>query len=59
MGHKPLRAAPILVNDRGSHFVDEHIVLDVCHELMLEQPTLELSAGYGKSQAKRRTRLRR
>lgn len=54
-----LRASLMLAHDRDLRFVDEHIVLDACDELMLERPSLELSAGRGKSRDKRGTKSRR
>lgn len=54
-----LRASLMLAHDRDQRFVDEHIVLDACGELMLERPTLETCASRGKSRSKRETKSRR
>ena len=54
-----LRASLMLAHDRDQRFVDEHIVLDACDELMLDRPTLDSSAGRGKSRGKRGTKSRR
>lgn len=54
-----LRASLRLDHARELRFVDEHIVLNACDELTPERPTLDLSAGRGKSRRKRGTKSRR
>jgi type II secretory pathway predicted ATPase ExeA len=52
-----LRASLMLAHERDLRFVDEHIVLDACDELMLERPTLDPRLG-AKSRDKRGTKSR-
>jgi type II secretory pathway predicted ATPase ExeA len=52
-----LRAALMLAHERDLRFVDEHIVLDACDQLMLERPSLDPSLG-AKSRDKRGTKSR-
>lgn len=54
-----LRASLMLAHDRDHDFVDEHLVLDACDELMLERPSLGELSRPGKSRNKRGTKSRR
>ena len=53
-----LRASLMLAHDRDLRFVDEHIVLDACDELMLDRPTLDRPSPSIKSRDKRGTKSR-
>ncbi len=54
-----LRASLMLAHERGHRFVDEHIVLSACDDLMLDRPTLPETAAPAKSPRKRRTKSRK
>lgn len=54
-----LRASLMLAHERDHRFVDEHIVLAACDDLMLERPSLELPSSRPKSRSKRATKSRR